>query len=63
MCGGGEPDYVGNVVEAIKKLKKDDVDDELKKYLYYVVKKLEEIVDARPKPVEDPNDHCECGCY
>jgi hypothetical protein len=61
MCGGGEPDRIGNVIAEIKKLKKDDVDDELKKYLYYVVKKLEEIVDARPKQVED-DEKCPCGC-
>lgn len=60
MCGI-EIDRIGNVIAEIKKLKKDDVDDELKKYLYYVVKKLEEIVDARPKPVED-DEKCPCGC-
>jgi hypothetical protein len=59
MCGI-EIDRIGNVIAEIKKLKKDDVDDELKKYLYYVVKKLEEIVDARPKPVED-DEKCPCG--
>jgi hypothetical protein len=60
MCGI-EIDRIGNVIAEIKKLKKDDVDDELKKYLYYVMKKLEEIVDARPKPVED-DEKCPCGC-
>lgn len=60
MCGGGEPDRVGNVIAEIKKLKKDDVDEKLKYQLYYVMKKLEEIVDARPKPVDD-NEPCPCG--
>lgn len=60
MCGI-EIDRIGNVIAEIKKLKKDDVDDELKKYLYYVVKKLEEIVDARPKPL-DEDEKCPCGC-
>ena len=63
MCGGGEPDRIGNVIAEIKKLKKDDVDEKLKYQLYHVMKKLEAIVDARPKPEEDTNDHCECGCY
>ena len=62
MCGV-EPDYIGNVIEAIKKLKKGEIDEKLTHQLYYVMKKLEEVVNARPKPVEDINDHCECGCY
>jgi len=62
MCGI-EIDRIGNVIAEIKKLKKDDVDEKLKYQLYHVMKKLEAIVDARPKPEEDTNDHCECGCY
>ena len=37
MCGI-EIDRIGNVIAEIKKLKKDDVDDELKKYLFYICK-------------------------
>lgn len=62
MCGN-TPDYIGNAIEAIKKIKKQDITEQLSNELYYIMKKLEAIIDARPKPEEDPNDHCECGCY
>jgi len=60
MCGV-EPDYVGNVVEAIKKLKKGELDEKLTYQLYHVMKKLEAVIEARPK-VEIPDSPCRCGC-
>jgi CRISPR/Cas system-associated exonuclease Cas4 (RecB family) len=62
MCGGGEPDYIGNAIESIKKIKKPEITEQLSNELYQVMNKLQAILDARPKPVDDPNDHCPCGC-
>ena len=61
MCGGGEPDRVSNVIAEIKKLKKQDINENLSNELYHVMKKLEAIVEARPKPIED-DEKCPCGC-
>lgn len=61
MCISGEPDRIGNAIEAIKKIKKDEVDDKLTNQLYHVMKKLEKIVAERPKP-EDSDSECNCGC-
>ena len=60
MCGT-PIDYVGNVVEAIKKLKKGELDEKLTYQLYHVMKKLEAVIEARPK-VEIPDSPCRCGC-
>jgi hypothetical protein len=62
MCGVAV-DQVSNVIAEIKKLKKPEITEQLSNELYQVMLKLQAIVNARPKPVEDPNDHCECGCY
>lgn len=60
MCGI-EPDRISNVVEAIKKLKKGELDEKLTHQLYYVMKKLEAVIEARPK-IEIPDSPCRCGC-
>lgn len=60
MCGV-DKDYVSDVIVAIKALKKGQVDEKLTSQLYYVMKKLEEVVEARPKPVDD-SELCPCGC-
>lgn len=61
MCGGGEPDRIGNVIAEIKKLKKSDVNEKLSNQLYHVMMKLQAIVDARPKD-ERPDSPCPCQC-
>ena len=59
MCGN-KPDRIGNIIAEIKKLKKDEVDERLASQLFHVMKKLEAIVDARPKPIDD-DEKCPCG--
>ena len=62
MCGV-DICFISETIESIKKIKKSEITEQLSNELYHVMKKLEAIVEARPKPEEDPNDHCECGCY
>lgn len=59
MCGA-EPDRIGNTIEAIKKIKPSEIDEKLKSQLLHVMKKLEEVIKARPKP-EDSDSDCPCG--
>ena len=61
MCGVDRC-FISETIESIKKIKKQDITEQLSNELYQVMKKLEAIVEARPKPVDDPNDHCPCGC-
>lgn len=56
-----ERDRISEVIDAIKKIKPDEIDEKLMNQLRHVMKKLEKIVEARPKP-EDENSDCPCGC-
>jgi hypothetical protein len=60
MCGV-DKDRVSDVIIAIKALKKPEITEQLSNELYQVMKKLEAIVEARPKPIED-DEKCPCGC-
>jgi len=59
MCGV-ERDRISEAIESIKKIKPTEIDDKLLTQLSHVMKKLEKIVKARPKP-EDENSDCPCG--
>lgn len=66
MCGVAK-DYVADAFEALKLLvtkgDKKELSEKMSEDIGRLYGDLLKIINARPKPEEDTNDHCECGCY